>query len=350
MASTPQGARLTEAHRQAQLQVRNQFLVEFLAMWALLDSERLDETGPGWVQAVARAVSTYRQLSAAVGTRYFHDFAAIEAPSSATRPNAPLTPPPPAAPHTGRPPRQTGRTNTRARERRTDGSRAGKRPREDVIPSPRESRVKFELDERALFRPTEDRTRIEIPRIDWTREDRATKVSLTVTGPVAQKAKRGRGKSVAQARDESFVEAAGAAARHVLTGGRQSVLRLAQDDMRLQGYIRVTDSNPCYFCAMLASRGPVYRTPKRAGPNVRGPRNANAGVPFIGDGTAKVHDNCACTFEPVYTTDTIWPGRGREFQQLWNDHIRGKFSGDEAIREWRRVYTRLQREGQRAIA
>jgi len=334
MASTPEGARLTEAHRQAQLQVRNQFLVEFLAMWALLDSERLDETGPGWVQAVARAVTTYRQLSAAVGTRYFRDFAAIEAPSSAVRPNAPLTPPPPAAPHTGRPPRNSklaaSSSKTGSNHRRADGSRSGKRPRGDVIPSPRESRVKFEIDERALFRPTEDRTRIEIPPIDWTREDRATKVSLTVTGPVGQKAKRARGKPVTQARDESFVEAAGAATRHVLTGGRQSLLTLLDEDPRVIGWARVTDGDPCAFCAMLSGRGIVYKTKESA--------------------SFRAHDNCACVAEPAYSRSAPLPGRGAEFQKLWNENIRGKFSGAEARREWRRLHERLQREGQRAIA
>jgi hypothetical protein len=58
MASTPEGRRLTEEHRLEQQAVRNEFLAEFIALWALLDSARLDETGPGWVSAVTRLIVT----------------------------------------------------------------------------------------------------------------------------------------------------------------------------------------------------------------------------------------------------------------------------------------------------
>lgn len=183
--------------------------------------------------------------------------------------------------------------------------------------------MRFEFDE-SLFRPDERRTRIEIPDIDWTPRDRATEVSLIVTGPVGQKSKRSRGKSETVARDESFVEAAGAASRQVLTGGRQSLLTLLDDDPQVRGWIRVTDGDPCAFCAMLASRGPVFKSQESAG--------------------FSAHDHCACTAEPVYYNDAPWPGRAAEFRRLWREHIEGRFSGADARREWRRLYERLQRE------
>jgi hypothetical protein len=134
----------------------------------------------------------------------------------------------------------------------------------------------------------------------------------------------------------------------VLDGGNRSALKLIADDDRLVGYIRVTDGDPCSFCAMLASRGPVYRTPRRAGPNVRGERNARAGLAFTGDGAWKVHDNCACTVEPVVTSDTRWPGRAQEFHNLWNEHIKGRYSGEDALRAWRRLYEQRQRDARRS--
>jgi len=328
MASTPEGRRLTEAHRLAQQQVRDDFLAEFIALWALLDSARLDETGPGWIQAVTRAVRGFRRESAAVATQYFWEFDAVEAPSSTpqprvdwaeaeqgtSRPGGPVSPP--SAPNTGRPPR------------RTNGVRRQRTSR-DLDRVLERSGIRFDLDEPASRPRGERRTRIEfeVPELDEDRHDRATEVSLIVTGPVGQKSKRGRGKTEQVARDESFVEASGAASRQVLTGGRQSLLRLIDEDTRLLGYIRVSDGDPCAFCAMLISRGPVYRTPNRA--------------------SFQAHDHCACTAEPVYTTDTLWPGRAREFQKLWNEHIRNRHSGADARREWRRLYERLQREQRR---
>lgn len=331
MASTPEGQRLTEEHRQAQQQVRDDFLAEFIALWVLLDSARLDETGPSWVALVTRLVRAFRRESAAVAAQYFWDFAAAEAPSTPERPRVvwedaarPETPPPPAGPATGRPPRSASASPRREPRTRRDAERAFDR-------AVQRSGVRWDFDD-SVFERIERRTRIEIeiPELDEDRNDRATEVSLIVTGPVGQKSKIKRGRSEREARDASFVESSGAASSQVLTGGRQSLLRLIEADTRLEGYVRVTDGDPCYFCAMLASRGPVYRTPKRA--------------------SFSAHNHCACTAEPVYTSDTAWPGRSREFQQLWNRYIRGRYSGDEAIRQWRKIYTELQREARQAEA
>jgi len=319
MASTPEGRRLTEAHRQAQMDVRDEFLTEFLVLWALLDTARLDETGPGWIQAVLRAVVAYRLLSAEVATQYYWDFRAAEAPDSATRPRIPdlrdvprETPPRPASPrreHAGRP----------AREPR-DRRRAGR----DLERAIERSGIRWDFDESALARPARRDVRIEIPDINWTRENRATEVSLNVTGPIGQKSRIGRGRPPSQARDESFVEASGAASRHVLTGGRGSLLTLLKADSQVQRWIRVTDGDPCAFCAMLAGRGPVYLTEDSAG--------------------FRAHDHCACTAEPVYHLDAPWPGRAQEFHRLWREHIFKRYSGKKAIREWERIYRQLQRE------
>lgn len=335
MASTPEGRRLTEEHRQAQQQVRGDFLAEFIALWVLLDSARLDETGPGWIRAVMALVGQYRLASAQVATGYFWDFQAAEAPTSVARPRTPEgstsrpdTPPSPAGPSTGRPPRVSSSSRTR-------------RPSGDVIPEPRRSPgVRFEFDESVFSRPDDRRTRIEfeVPELDTAGLDRATEVSLIVTGPIGQKAKRARGKSVKDARDISFVEASGAASRQVLTGGRQSLLTLVERDARARGWVRVTDGDPCAFCAMLASRGPVFK----------GGSFSQSDPRFTGPGEVKVHDGCACMIECVYYDNAPWPGRAAEFRKLWNDNIEGRYSGKEARKAWRRLYEGLQREARRA--
>ncbi len=326
MASTSEGRALTEAHRLEQQQVRAEFLAEFLALWALLDSTRLDATGPAWVAAVMPLIRRYRLRSAASSTLYFERFSEAEAPA-ADPPTAAPAARPPAPISTVRP--QPARTPEPVR-----ASRFG--PTEVA---PRDRRVRLELDESA-FGPRvggERRTRIEIPDIDWAPSDRAARVSLTVTGPVSQKSKAGRGKPLQLARDESFVEASGAASRHVLTGGRQSLLTLVEGDMKAIGHIRVTDGDPCSFCAMLASRGAVYKEDSFSRSDPR----------FTGPGEFKVHDSCACTMEIVYSRQAAWPGRAEEFYRMWRDNIEGRYSGAEARRMWRRLYEQRQREQRR---
>lgn len=219
---------------------------------------------------------------------------------------------------------RSGRRSERAR-REPNFRRRAPRELERVI---ERSGVRFEFDEDAVRRSLErPGTRIEIPEIDWTPRDRAMEISLNITGPIGQKAKRARGKSVSEARDLSFVESSGAASRHVLTGGRQSLLTLLQRDSRVQRWIRVTDGDPCAFCAMLAGRGPVYLTEDSAG--------------------FRAHDHCACTAEAVYHNNAPWPGRAQEFHRLWREHIYKRYSGRKAIREWERIYRELQREQRR---
>jgi hypothetical protein len=338
VASTPEGRRLTEEHRLEQQAVRNEFLAEFIALWALLDSARLDETGPGWVRAVMRLIQGYRIRSAEVATRYYWDFRAAEAPSSIGRPRIPdLSDAPPETPSRPSSPRP-GRQQTPRRRR--DGFQGRRAPREleRVI---ERSGVRFDVDERAFDLGERRRATIDIPDIDWKPRDRAVEVSLTVTGPIGQKAKAARGKPAQVARDESFVESSGAASRHVLTGGRQSLLTLVQGDMQAIGWVRVTDGDPCAFCAMLASRGPVFKKGSFAESDPR----------FTGPGEVKVHDHCACTLEAVYARDQLWPGRAQEFHKLWMDNIHRRYSGAEARRQWRRLIEEMRRENQRgAIA
>lgn len=90
-------------------------------------------------------------------------------------------------------------------------------------------------------------------------------------------------------------EAAWAAARSlflgvfheaVLTGGRATIENWARKDTRAIGWRRVSDGNPCAFCAMLVTRGPVYTSKDRAG------LSSKTG--------GKYHAHCGCTVEVVY--------------------------------------------------
>ncbi len=71
----------------------------------------------------------------------------------------------------------------------------------------------------------------------------------------------------------------------VLTGGRSAIEHWAQQDTRAIGWRRVSDGDPCAFCAMLVTRG-VYTSAKKAGLRAS-------------DGK-KYHPHCGCTVEVVY--------------------------------------------------
>lgn len=118
--------------------------------------------------------------------------------------------------------------------------------------------------------------------------------------------------------------AAAAVVRHVGNGARDQVKTTVQQDTRAKGYVRVTDSDPCYFCAALASRGADYKEDSFESSDAR----------FEGPGTAKVHDSCGCHLRPVYTrSPEEIPELNRALQQRWNDE-----NESSTMLEWRQRY------------
>lgn len=290
MASTPRGRRLTEDHRRAQLANRDAFLAEFLALWEILDPNRPERTGPAWIRAVMPLVEDFRERSAQLAEDYYRDFRAAEAPEAA------LDGPPPQV------------DRQKPSQRRSPARRTA---------SPRTRQT--------------GRGRLVKPKIIWDDQDKAARTSLAITGPANIESKKRRGKSPEQAAREAVVEAGGSAARHVLTGGRTQHLEMVRDDAAAIGWMRVTDGQPCAFCAMLSSRGPRYKSEASASSVVDPNAKRGLGEPY--------HDNCGCTAEAVYSDTQAWPGRGREFQKVWNEVTKG-LSGKDAINAFRRAYER----------
>lgn len=94
------------------------------------------------------------------------------------------------------------------------------------------------------------------------------------------------------------------------------------------GYARMTDSNPCYFCALLASQGAVYYGSDSFDQSNR---------KFKGAGVAKVHDNCQCTMRPVFRKSDAMDARAKYFLAQWNKFGRGG-DGRSAEQNFRRNY------------
>lgn len=107
--------------------------------------------------------------------------------------------------------------------------------------------------------------------------------------------------------------------RLALEGGRETITRTIDADPAALGVMRITSGDPCSFCAMLASRGPVYLTEASA--------------------SFKPHDGCHCQPEIVYGTDTRIPDNSEQYRQLWREATAGK-SGKDAANAFRRAFER----------
>jgi hypothetical protein len=148
---------------------------------------------------------------------------------------------------------------------------------------------------------------------------------------IAVPAQAGRAVSLGRrdAATVAFTNLVGEATRQALNGGRSTIDLGVQEDRQAIGWIRVTDGNPCAFCAMLASRGPAYKSRQST---------TSGEVWSQRVGGYRAHAHCGCQAEPVYSTRTTWPGRGREFEALWQSTTKG-LSGKDALNAFRRSLT-----------
>lgn len=135
-------------------------------------------------------------------------------------------------------------------------------------------------------------------------------------------------------RDEAHRQAgaqqAAAAERVAMNGGRSTVWNHMQRDRKVVGYIRLSRTGtPCGWCAMLISRGPVYRSSSSA---------------EYADGD-RYHDNCHCYAEPVFSREQYNSSSlyelNRRYEELWPKVTRG-LSGKAAVSAWRRFIRQEQ--------
>lgn len=111
-------------------------------------------------------------------------------------------------------------------------------------------------------------------------DEAQVEASLYVTGRDGLRVALDAGQAASEAKSTVFVRTSGTVTRHILAGGRQTLIDSVQNDKQALGWARITDGDPCYFCLTLASRGAVYKTEQTA--------------------DFRAHDHCACTVMPVY--------------------------------------------------
>lgn len=143
--------------------------------------------------------------------------------------------------------------------------------------------------------------------------------SLRVTGPVEFKRHLAGHGDVDRARASMARTLPAAGARLVLAGERGTVMATVRDSSNIVGWRRVTDADPCAFCALLASRGAVY---------------SKSTVGF------DAHDGDDCTAEPLYEHEDE-PESVLELQDQWRKATEGT-SGKASIRAWRRHWDARQ--------
>lgn len=120
------------------------------------------------------------------------------------------------------------------------------------------------------------------------------------------------GKGLPAASGNGWVRVAGSATSLVLDGGRETIVETVAADPRVSYWQRVTGGDPCAFCAMLATRGAVYK---------------ESTVDF------QAHDHCSCSAEPEYA-DSALPPASERFASLWYQSTAG-LSGNDALNAFR---------------
>lgn len=162
-------------------------------------------------------------------------------------------------------------------------------------------------------------------------------MQLAAAGPGTVKKARGVPPKDAMARGAK--DAAGAAVRIVLNGARDAVVDEAEQDSYAMGWQRVTDNDPCYFCALLAANGPFYSSPnafKRSDKKfIANEQFADVGEP---EDIAKVHNHCRCTLVPVFEGFEQEDPWGNVALRIWNKVTDNGLSGKEALSAYRRAF------------
>jgi hypothetical protein len=139
---------------------------------------------------------------------------------------------------------------------------------------------------------------------------------------------------------DARVRSSGAAIREAVNGSRNATHNWIRNDRKkLIGYARVTDSDPCAFCAILASRGAVFtkdsflKKDAKFTPNEDAPTDLPDGFSNV----AKVHNHCKCVLRPVYSKADSWDAAAKHYRKLW-DRV------DKDVGQW--LPTREKRAGE----
>ncbi|QIG58483.1 head maturation protease [Arthrobacter phage DrSierra] len=150
--------------------------------------------------------------------------------------------------------------------------------------------------------------------------------ALLMTGPVAIKKQLSSGVGLIAAMDAAKAQTLRVGKRLVLEAPRKHLIELSSKDKDALGWARVSDGQPCHFCAMLVSRGPVYSEETSR---------------------FRAHNGCGCSVRPFFKgeADGGWSPDALALRRLWDgedEHgnpLPGRTPGTTlTINEWRSFY------------
>lgn len=144
-----------------------------------------------------------------------------------------------------------------------------------------------------------------------------------------------------RAKEETVGPVAASAVRHTLSSGRETLTSIPRQDPDAIGWVRVTSGKPCFFCAMLASRGPVYDYDSFADSDIRFSNGK-------GRSNVKVHDGDRCSLKPLYDAKTDPLVEDTEkFADMWSRWGAGGSSSDtSSLNRFRRGYDHWAKTGE----
>lgn len=280
MAHSARGRRLTEEHRRAQASLTEQLAVWLAKLFReMLDPDDIDLSTARFVKKASPVVMEARAMSWAASQRYLEEF---------------------------------------RREELKAALKLGDYIENDVRSVPLDE-IERILD--ALENPPPAELPDSLPSIEEVESDLQSSSGAVMKGAI----KNGRTRSDAQETAEQAV--ASKSVKLVMEGGRSALKdEVAGSRHGCVGYARVVDSAPCPFCAMLASRGGIYRSDAFSESNSL----------FAGDGQFMVHDGCGCTLEPIYghPLQNLPPG-SEELVAEWAEIAAGRPDPWGHWRRWR---------------
>jgi hypothetical protein len=197
---------------------------------------------------------------------------------------------------------------------------------------------RLEADIAAMERAAEEEIRKSLALLGPINEERKLRLLEESLSP--EEALSGSLRDQLSERDRIHAEAgkrqAASSARIVMNGARSVINAAGTRDRAVIGWVRLSRTGtPCGWCAMLISRGPVYKSEKTA----------------LGD-VDKYHDNCNCYAEPVYSTeqynDSPLYALNRRYAELWPQVTRG-LGGKDALNVWR-TFSRKQQAASAQVA
>lgn len=117
--------------------------------------------------------------------------------------------------------------------------------------------------------------------------------------------------------DAAMSKADGAVSRLVLNAGRETVQDAVRQDRGAVAYARAAALGCCAFCALMSSRGAVYKD--------RGTVGEDANDRFVGDDSViKYHNYCRCQPIPVFRGQAFeLSPKAREWDRIYREFAQG---------------------------